>query len=996
VTSNKIEFWRDTGCAVILTLAIGDSARVMHVGGDSLGAPNEPATAEIISYTTEGTISDGSGWHPAVPGTGGEFMLSANGRRRTDAVMLADGSVLVVGGEYFSTSPDTNFHTPNWECEIYHDDPLSPYWSWADSIGAPRRYHSETILLPDGRIVALGDEAEAPPQTGTDQSGSYEIFYPPCLFETSSTWAKRPLIAGDVTAVTYGLPFLVPVDHEDTGKDASDIADVVIMMPGTSTHSTNMTQRRVRLASVVHDDSTLVVAGPLNGRWAPPGRYMLILVDSAGVPSVADFVTVGADSGFSVASGETAVWFGDVNLDRDFEVRSGGTLEILPGTTVHCAEDDAANLGDDPSRIEILVAGQLLAEGEVSNRIVFTSSAASPTAGEWHGVKFQDAADMRLSNVENADFEYPVFAIGVDSLSGNIVDCSFTDSQNGDIYMNRDTRIPAGYQWLLRAPTEVVAANDDASPDSVGGEDPEKVELLVNGALGTGDPDGTGSRVLFRSETADDFTGDGWYGAIIQGTGWNDQVGIAALDSAEFRDARYPVSMFLAWSASVTNSWFHHYNKTAITDWASDATIVGNEIWRGNGMDDTPGESAVGRMGIHIASSFGAYHDNKVFHQAARGIWADFNSGWCTAQSQGKPTQTLAIRDNDVVGDRSGPTTTNIVGVNVSWACREQNVVVKDNNVRNWPGVGIRVRQSSDAIVKCNCLVNNNVGFHHRRDALGFDGPDGEDTEGYNYLQESLLDRNQLRNVHTEAKGPGNGSSGLYGYFEEPSGGNSTHKGSRIEKFAQFNTQNWWLDAAEFGRTDTAQANAWFDENGAHLTDSSTPKTIDDHNLWNAVLSQGIEVGAWEGSSFTVSCAEQAGTGCDPVSPPTGGARAFVNQGPSAEQAEDERVGASPTDELELRPTVFSFLAPRPNPTRGVVELWFDIPWEDPVRVEIDVYDVAGRRVHRILDAPRTVGRHMVSWGLQNEDGRRVSPGIYFARIVAGERVRTQRITVLR
>jgi hypothetical protein len=540
-----------------------------------------------------------------------------------------------------------------------------------------------------------------------------------------------------------------------------------------------------------------------------------------------------------------------------------------------------------------------------------------------------------------------------------------------------------------------VAANDDASPDSVGGEDPEKVELLVNGALGTGDPDGTGSRVLFRSETADDFTGDGWYGAIIQGTGWNDQVGIAALDSAEFRDARYPVSMFLAWSASVTNSWFHHYNKTAITDWASDATIVGNEIWRGNGMDDTPGESAVGRMGIHIASSFGSYHDNKVFHQAARGIWADFNSAWCTSQTQGKPTQTLAIRDNDIVGDRAGPTTTNIVGVNVSWACREQNVVVKDNNVRDWPGVGIRVRQSSDAIVKCNCLVNNDVGFHHRRDALGFDGPDGEDTEGYNYLQESLLQDNQDANVHSQGKGPGNGSSGFYGYLD-PLGGNSSHKGSRVELSPQDGARNWELGAFEMDRVDTAQANAWYDDTGTHLTDSTTP-TIDDLNAWEPAYSQAVEVGSWEGSGFTVTCAEQAGSDdcSSTLSPPTGGARAFAAGGPASVNAGEE-AGRPAAFDVEFRPTSFALLPPRPNPTRGTVELWFDVPWEGRTVVEVEVYNVAGRRVRGVLDTPMPLGRHFASWDLRNEDGGRVSPGIYFARIVARGDARTQRITVLK
>ena len=81
---------------------------------------------------------------------------------------------------------------------------------------------------------------------------------------------------------------------------AADIASVVLVRPGAPTHAFDMDQRLVELSFTV-GSGVLNVTAPPNGNIAPPGYYMLFILNAAGVPSVAKFVqlsgTAPAESG---------------------------------------------------------------------------------------------------------------------------------------------------------------------------------------------------------------------------------------------------------------------------------------------------------------------------------------------------------------------------------------------------------------------------------------------------------------------------------------------------------------------------------------------------------------------------------------------------------------------------------------------------------------------------------------------------------------------------
>jgi hypothetical protein len=87
--------------------------------------------------------------------------------------------------------------------------------------------------------------------------------------------------------VSYSGSFTV------TTPEASAIRKVGLVRVSSVTHSVDMEQRYVPLTFALSGSGGLTVTGPRNANIAPPGVYMLTVVDSSGVPSVAKMVDVG-------------------------------------------------------------------------------------------------------------------------------------------------------------------------------------------------------------------------------------------------------------------------------------------------------------------------------------------------------------------------------------------------------------------------------------------------------------------------------------------------------------------------------------------------------------------------------------------------------------------------------------------------------------------------------------------------------------------------------
>ena len=240
---------RDQSASVLLPPA--QDQRFMLMGG--LGAAGATPNCDIVD------LKSGSGtYKPTAP--------MHHGRTRLNAVLLPDRTVFVSGGGAKGESK------PVLQSEIY--DPHTGVWTEAAAATVPRLYHSVAALLPDGRVVTAGSNPKR-----DDDELRIEIFHPPYLFR-----GPRPFIEKVAQQLHYNQRY------ELRTPQAAQIEWVQLMRPLATTHSCDTQQRLVDVPFERQSLCQLRIRIPREANLAPPGWYMLTIVDKQRIPSVARWV----------------------------------------------------------------------------------------------------------------------------------------------------------------------------------------------------------------------------------------------------------------------------------------------------------------------------------------------------------------------------------------------------------------------------------------------------------------------------------------------------------------------------------------------------------------------------------------------------------------------------------------------------------------------------------------------------------------------------------
>lgn len=206
-------------------------------------------------------------------------------RFHVNAILLPTGDVFVCGGCAVFRS-DKNAVL---ESEIYHppvETATGPppgqedheRWEYLPAAVVPRNYHSVALLLPDGRVWTAGSNHDGQ-QGRQNLEPRIEILNPPYVGKPG-----RPVIDEAAASISLGQSFTVRT------RQAAAISQVAILRVGSVTHAFHSDQRYIGLTFSPQAAELLTVQPPPDHNIAPPGIYLLFIIDRDRLPSEGRFI----------------------------------------------------------------------------------------------------------------------------------------------------------------------------------------------------------------------------------------------------------------------------------------------------------------------------------------------------------------------------------------------------------------------------------------------------------------------------------------------------------------------------------------------------------------------------------------------------------------------------------------------------------------------------------------------------------------------------------
>jgi flagellar hook assembly protein FlgD len=96
----------------------------------------------------------------------------------------------------------------------------------------------------------------------------------------------------------------------------------------------------------------------------------------------------------------------------------------------------------------------------------------------------------------------------------------------------------------------------------------------------------------------------------------------------------------------------------------------------------------------------------------------------------------------------------------------------------------------------------------------------------------------------------------------------------------------------------------------------------------------------------------------------------------------------------EAKPSVTEIVAVVPNPFNPTTTIQYALASQG--KVEINIYDVAGRLVEELANGTEVAGPHSAVWNGTDRRGSPVASGVYFVRMVTNGQLFTKKMVLLK
>ena len=259
----------DDAFAVNGNAILFDVGKILKIGGAPAYKSGRATDASYVIDITGG---------PQAPVVVRKIAPMTFPRAMHNSVVLPTGQVVIVGG--LNTALGFSDRSSVLMAELW--DPNTEKFTRLSPMTTPRNYHSEALLMLDGRVFVGGGGLCGACNVNHPDA---EILTPPYLLNTDRTLRSRPGIISAPPAASWGDPVTIETD--------AAVAGFALVRMSAATHSVNNDQRRIPLRI---DGGTptpgYVLKIPADRGAVLPGNYMLFALDANGTPSIAKVVAI--------------------------------------------------------------------------------------------------------------------------------------------------------------------------------------------------------------------------------------------------------------------------------------------------------------------------------------------------------------------------------------------------------------------------------------------------------------------------------------------------------------------------------------------------------------------------------------------------------------------------------------------------------------------------------------------------------------------------------